>query len=62
VTFLAPPHQHSGTVFFSLLIYVYALKRELASLTKYIPLGYVLFPDHEEPSGERETTFGVQMG
>lgn len=53
----------SGTVFFSLLIYVYALKRELASLTKYIPMGYVLFPDHEESSGgERETTYGVQLG
>ena len=48
-------------IFFALLFYVIALKKELASLNQYIPLGYKLFPDHgEEEEGERPTS-GVEL-
>lgn len=47
-------------IFFALLFYVIALKKELASLNQYMPvLGYKLFTDHGEEE-ERPTT-GVEM-
>lgn len=47
----------SATVF--LAFYIFALKRELSTLTQYIPLGYRLFPAEEENTG---IGAGVQMG
>ena len=49
-----------GTAMVFLAIYICALKKELSSLTQYIPLGYKLFPD-TEPEEEERYTDGVQM-
>ena len=60
-TWQKPALGSCALIFFALLFYVIALKKELASLNQYIPLGYKLFPDHGEEEEERRPTSGVEM-
>ena len=51
-----------ATLTLFLAFYVYALKKELRSLTQYIPLGYKLFPDEDPLENEESRTVdGVEM-